>query len=172
MTENEIITLVMSGISLLLSGVTLYCTFFYKRTSLVGKLLDYSTQAKEDSRSMELNFSLINTGTHELLVSSINIDIINPNQEQGLIPDIESNQVPGIIKSGEVYILKFLLPILFVKTCKENNEKIKINFSVISSNGKTYTASIELNPDSMEGEKDIFFEKSCWKPLIFKADKP
>lgn len=61
MTQNELITLGISTGALAVSLATLYLTFFYKRTGLVGMLVICRYSAPGEY-SIELEYALSNVG--------------------------------------------------------------------------------------------------------------
>lgn len=160
MTTVNILTLIMSSVAILLSGLTFYFNFFHKKVSLIGTLLSFATEAPDDPMHMEFECSLGNTGNRELLIRDIDVDLIGADTNKGfLVPEIVSKEIPSIIKPGQILLVKFLLPRLFVNEAAKNGCSIKLDFDVVSSCSKHYVASKILKPTLREE----FLMENSWQ---------
>ena len=169
MTTNEIITLIISGSAFALSGVSIYLSFFYKKISAIGNLIVYKTDFDEHG-SVDCVFSFSNNGNKEILLRSVDIDLINW-EEGELVPEISSSQLPAVIKSGGVSLVELSIPKYFCEALSHKQKEFSLNFNVISSDGTQYSASLTLRPMVIdEGGSIGFLQESLEKPFLLKRD--
>jgi len=167
MTTNEIITLIISGLAFVISGASFYFSFFYRKTSLIGNLLIYTTDF-EGHGSVDCEFSFSNTGNKEILLRGVDIDLIK--WEYGdLVPKILSPQLPIVIKPGGVSLVKLSIPKYFCEKLSHKQKEFSLDFSVISSDGTQYFATLILMPMIIDEDGNIgFLPESLKRPFLLK----
>lgn len=144
-STTSILALVVSGFSLVVSLLTLYFTFFYKRTALIGQMVAISTQSRMTPTEMEFECSFSNTGTREVLIREININL-TPWPANELVPAIETVNLPLIIRSGEIKLVKFQISSGWIFAQGGNQIVIELKFELVSSDGSVYLMSKKLEP--------------------------
>ena len=162
---NQIITICFSIGALLVSLTTLYFTFFRKKLSLIGCLAAYNSPFDDEPMSGNYEFCLSNTGNRELLVREAMVDYVDA-PEHYLSPMINTAELPAVLKSNQMLLVKVRLPHLFMKNAARKGYKILVRFCVYSPEGKFYMVSKELEPLSQE----LDINPEGWKP--FKMGKP
>ncbi|WP_417446983.1 hypothetical protein [Kangiella sp.] len=109
METKDIITLVISGGALTISIISLYFSLFHKRTSLVGTLTAWNPRTEVYDNSQICEISVSNTGNRELVLREIDI-MSYPEMEAELSPVLESEQIPFVLKPGEIKLFTFPIP--------------------------------------------------------------
>jgi hypothetical protein len=142
-TLVDTVTFILSILAILISSATLYLSFFYKETNFVGSILS----AKEKDTKFVFECSLANAGNRELLIREITLTGGKIISE---FSDCE--EIPYVLKPGEIKLIKFKAPLLFIKKLSQNREEAGLHLEITANNGKTYLASklLKLN---LEHEK-------------------
>lgn len=161
MTASEIVTTCMSTAALLISLATLYLTYFYKKVALIGRLVAFNTVAKDDPLYGEYEFSLSNTGTLELLISDVGIDLVNVS-EQYLLPEISSLDIPIVLRPGQIKLLRVTIPDLFMRNAAKTGHKVLVEFQVHSPKAKLYLLTKEL----LLLNEDLEMTPDGWQPFV------
>lgn len=170
MTNNEIITICISTAALLVSLATLYFTVFYKKIALIGFLLAWNqqhatTEGEHDPLKADVEFSLSNTGNRELLVRDVEVNWERPPNND-ITPILSCKEIPCVIKPSQILLVRFDVPLLFMKRISNLNQKIQIRFQVVSPEGKLYFLDKYLTPCT----DDMEYDKDDWRP--FHLGKP
>ena len=97
MDSGDIAATILSTLALLVSGWTLYLTYFRKKAALIGCLAAVSVPAPDQVEDCVFDFALSNNGNLELLVREVSLDF--DDGEDGLIPEI-SAALPIVLKPG------------------------------------------------------------------------
>lgn len=130
---------------------------------MIGNFACFQTSSEDDELLGDMEFSLSNTGNTELLIRGIDIDLEGAEGDY-FVPEINSKDIPSVIKPGGILLLKFGFPILFTQTAARNNHGIKLIFNIISSQGKLYlpekTLKVMTDPES-----GFDFSKESWSSL-------
>jgi len=84
----------LASLALLVSIATLYLTFLRKKSSLIGCIAAVSTPEPGSLDDCMFDFALSNTGTLELLIREVTLDIDGPGP--ALIPEISTPHVPVV----------------------------------------------------------------------------
>jgi len=164
LTTIDIITISISIVALLVSLITVYFSFFRKKLSFIGCLTAFHTLSKNDPMKGRFEFSLSNNGNRELLVRDIIIDLVNaPNGM--LLPVIDSEEIPIVLKPGQIVLSNIELPNLFLHKVAESDSIVLFNFQVYSPDGKLFIATKEIKFNN----KDLEIGNNQWKP--FKMEK-
>ena len=166
MTANEIITICISSLALLVSVATLYFTYFHKKLGLIGCLASYNTRSDSDPLFAEYEFSFSNIGNKELLIREAQLDLANVT-ESYFVPEISSADLPVVLKPGQMLLLRLGIPSLFMRNAAKSGHKILVQFHVFSPEAKSFLLSKELTPLN---EDDLEIDAEGWKP--FKLGKP
>jgi hypothetical protein len=166
LTSNEIITICISVAALLVSLITLYYSIFYKKIALVGCLLSWNhpypqnDDAEKNVLVADVEFALSNTGNRELLIKEVEIDWENP-PKKAITHIIFTKDLPCVLKPSQISLIRFGVPILFMKQIENLNQKLLIRFQVISPNGKLHFLSKYVTPCT--GDSD--WNEADWKPF-------
>ncbi len=170
MTSNEIITIIISIGALSVSLATLYFSLFYKKIAIIGSLLAWNQQhatnvENHDPLTADVEFSLTNTGNRELLIREVEIDFEDePTNE--IVPIVRSKEIPCVIKPSQIMLVRFDVPLLFMKIIASKNQKMLIRFQVITPDGKFHFLDKYLEP--FAGDNNWEYDKQNWQPFTFK----
>lgn len=164
MTPNEILTLSISGIALVVSGTTLYLTFFHKKLSAMGCLIAYNTESDDDPKSGHYEFSVANTGSVEILVRSIEVDVTGPSAPT-MLPIIRSDKLPAVLKPGQIVLIDFDLPSYLMLDAAKRKNKILIEFHVLSPKSGSMYLCKHLEPVN----EDLEINRDGWEPFLLSA---
>lgn len=79
MDNGDIAATILASLALPVSIATLYLTFLRKRSSLIGCIAAVSTPEPGSLDDCMFDFALSNTGTLELLIREVSLDIERPS---------------------------------------------------------------------------------------------
>jgi hypothetical protein len=161
MTTNEIITICIASAALLVSLVTMYFTHFHKKLGLIGCLAAYNTESDSNPLYGNYEFSLSNTGNRELLVWEAQLDLVGAIG-QYTVPEVPSSELPTVIKPGQILLLSFGIPVLFMRNAAKSGYKVLVRFHGFSPEAKSFFLYKELKPLNEELEIDA----KGWEPFI------
>lgn len=127
MTKTEIITICISTLAILLSGISIYFQFFRKKTSALLRLLN----AEYSEEKIVLCYSLINSGNQDLLLK----DVYFPGYSSNLGQEVDSYRnydckclkVRTVIEPGKICSANVKVSIKDVQN-KEPEERPKQTF--------------------------------------------
>jgi hypothetical protein len=145
MTTNEIITICIASAALLVSLVTMYFTHFHKKLGLIGCLAAYNTESDSNPLYGNYEFSLSNTGNRELLVWEAQLDLVGAIG-QYTVPEVPSSELPTVIKPGQILLLSFGIPVLFMRNAAKSGYKVLVRFHGFSPEAKSFFLSKCLVP--------------------------
>jgi|SRR5690348_8074373 hypothetical protein len=160
MDASDIATIVLSSLALLVSIATLFLTFLYKRAALVGCLALVTTPEATSRDNCVFEFALSNTGTLELLIRDVSLDLTP--RRSNLIPDISPASVPIVLKPGQVQLLRIEIPNLFLRKIAQNQQGIVVQFHIFSSRGTFYMPEKTLIPKVA----DYVMPEDAWAPFL------
>jgi hypothetical protein len=165
MTTNEVLTIIISSAALLVALTTLYFTFFHKWLGLIVCLAAYKTESENDPMCGNYEFSLSNTGNRELLVREAFLDLEGATGDS-LVPEVSNSLLPVVMKPGQMLLMSFDIPNLFMRNVANSGNKVIFRFHVFSPEGKAYLPSttIEIINEELE------IHTNGWKP--FKLGHP
>lgn len=172
MTNNEIITTCISIAALLVSLATLYFSVFYKKIGLIGCLQAWNQQnatkgGNHDPLKIDIEFSMSNIGNRELLIRDVEVNWEKPPKND-MTPILSSKEIPCVLKPSQILLIRFDVPVLFMKWLSDLNQKLQIRFHVVSPEGKLYFLDKYLTPYTNDNEME--YDKDDWKP--FRLEKP
>lgn len=159
---SETVTFFFSATALVLSSITVYFSHFHKRTSLVGMFVAWNPGTVNVPLCQICEFVLANTGTKEVVLREIETTT-HPEKEGETFPILEIENVPDVIKPGEIKIYRMAIPDQYLERLYGNNQKMGIAFSLFTSNATLLQATKYISPI----QTDI--PKEDWKP--FKAKR-
>lgn len=161
MTTNELLALAISSAALIVSGVTLYLTYFHKSVSATGCLAAYSTESRTDSLLGTYEFAVSNSGNTEILVREAGIDLVGKAGKY-LVPEIERTCLPTVLKPGQIVLVSLGIPSLFMRNAASSGHEVQIQFHVFSHEAKAFVLSkkIALLNESLE------IDAAAWKPFF------
>ena len=183
MTSTELFTLIISGIAIMASFVSIYFQFFHRKTAILGKLLLTNYQISDDNFDQELNYSLSNLGNQEVLLSDV--EYLDWHTTRGRayngysVHKYKCPDSPCVLKPGEIKLLK-------VCTKKETGKRLPSRVPKKKETGKSLPGSdkrffIMFVFTSSEGKNSEIFhditklhskdheeEKLIWKPFTLK----
>lgn len=160
METKDLITLTISGGALVVSLVSLYFSLFHRRISLVGTLAAWNPRTENFEHSQACEIAISNTGNRELVLREIEI-LSSPEIENDLFPVPESDQVPAVLKPGEVKLLTFPIPDRYLHKLAKEKRMLRLNFHIFTTEAKLKLATKDLTPPV--GGADI--PESDWKPF-------
>ena len=165
MEKNELVSLTISALALLVSLITLFLTQFFKRNSLVGVIASWNTGAEISEEFQICDVTLSNTGNRELLVRDIEL-LCSPEKGDETFPVVEHTNIPVVIKPGEVKLLKINVPNYYLKFLSSRKQKLKFLFHIYSNDVTLYVCEKTLSFPYKNNEPT----KEDWKPFkMFKA---
>lgn len=134
---------VISVLALLLSGASFYRTHLRRKAAMIGWIAE---TFHEDTGKTQVNWSreyvvaLSNRGTMDLLVRDASVDLRRSRAE--MLPTLSPEELPAILKPGEIKTVRLRLPDRFVKAVEaEAGATASIVFQVFSAQGKLYMPS-------------------------------
>lgn len=160
MEAKDIITLTISGGALAVSLVSLYFSLFHKRISLVGTLAAWNPRAENFENSQVCEVAISNTGNRELVLREIEI-LSFPEIEGELFPVLESEQVPAVLKPGEMKLLTFPVPDHYLQKLAKENRALRLNFHIFTTEATLKLATKDLTPPVSGAD----IPESDWKPF-------
>lgn len=163
MTTNEWLTLTISFAALIVSGVTLYVTYFHKKVGAIGCLAAYSTESKKDSLSGTYEFSVLNTGNTEILVREVGVDLIGRSGNY-LVPEIDTPSLPAVLKPGQIVLVSIDIPCLFMRDAIASGHGAEIRFHVFSHEAKSFVLSKQI---ALLNEK-LEIDTAGWTPFFLR----
>lgn len=160
MEAKDIITLTISGGALAVSLISLYFSLFHKRFSLIGTLAAWNPRTENFESSQACEIAISNTGNRELVLREIEI-LSFPEIEGELFPILKSEQVPTVLKPGEMKLLTFPIADLYLQKLAKENRMLRLNFHIFTAEATLKLATKNLTPPV--GGADI--PESDWKPF-------
>ena len=160
MELEAIIAILISGVALGVSAISLYFTLFHKKVALIGCLAAYKTEADEDALAAEFAFSLANTGNRELLVQEVAIDVVGSGGGD-LVPELESTRIPTVLKAGEIKLVVLQIPARFMRNAAHAKQKLQLEFHIFAPDGQLRLTTKLLDIISEE----LVLSEECWKPF-------
>jgi len=115
---------------------------------------------------VDVEFSLSNTGNRELLIHDVEVNWERPPKSD-ITPILSSAEIPCVIVPSEILLVRFDVPLLFMKRLSNMNQKLQIRFQVVSPVGRLYFLDKYLTPYTIDGME---YDKNDWKP--FHLGKP
>lgn len=171
MTNGEVIAVCISIGALCISLATLYLSFFHKKISLIGTLASCNVPIDENVE-LELEYSLGNTGNQELLAREINLEVDDEGESHG-VPVIEINEIPAVIRPGEIKLVRFKLPLKhFLVPLSREKKALLIFFEIHSPNGKQYRLSHRFELDVLDPENPELISSLQNNFKVFVLGKP
>lgn len=139
MTNFELISLIMAGLALLVSAVTLYLTYFHKRPKLVG-LLVLQQKAGSGRYDYTLEYALCNAGNVQLLLKDV---WVGSDTE---VVEAKFDTVPSIIEPSQVKLVTVRLETKDAEKVRMKGEQCFVTFILVSSRGKVYDLKHDISP--------------------------
>lgn len=138
MTASTVIAL----LALLLSGASFYRTHLRRKADMIGWITDTLHEEDEDKPQVawvrDYGVALSNSGTMDLLVREASVHLCRSSAN--LVPEVPVDELPAILKPGEVKLIRLQLPHRFVTEMEaERRAVISIEFQVFSARGRLYT---------------------------------
>lgn len=168
MTVTAIVTICISVGALLVSFFTLYLTFFYRRTSMVGTLAGFDWTTDPDESIGELHYSLANTGNQALLVRLLNYYVVgSTGVEPAVVPEPNAQNIPIVIEPGAIELITIKEQLNFFERQFRNGKSINVQFDVYAPNGKQYFLLHTLKaekPEWLNVSDDCFLPFSLTRP--------
>jgi len=168
MTQNEIITIVLSAGALLVSLLTLYFTYFHKRAGLVGVLVGRKHRISP-KYIYEIEYALSNTGNVQLILKEVKVLIGHSASEMKLgahsVSDSECSDSPAVIEPGNVKLVHLRFMEDAIAKAKKNTGRCFVSFTLISSRGIIYELMHDL---TSLNDYDIETELIAWEPFKLK----
>lgn len=155
-----IITIAFSGGALIVSIISLYYSLFRKRISLVGCLAAWNPRTELQENTQVCDITLSNTGTRELLLREIEV-LSSPERDGEIFPALEVEEVPAVIKPGEIRLIKLPIPNFYLGQLAARHQKLKLEFHIYTTDAKLKIASKELTPPI----NDTTIPQRDWKPF-------
>jgi hypothetical protein len=159
----DIVSNCLAAAALTVSLVSLYFSLFHKRISLIGTLAAWNPRTDRVERCQVCEISLSNNGNRELLLRELEI-LSLPEREDELFPIIECDNIPAVIKPGEIKLVTFGVPNLYLQKLASEGRLIRLNFHIFTTDAKLRIATKDLCPISDEVE----IPKSDWNPFKLK----
>ena len=159
MDNGDISATILASLALLVSIFTLYLTFLHKRAKLIGCLAAIDFPAPSYSPFCTFDFALSNTGTLELLLREVALDVSGPYT--GLLPETNPEDMPIVIGPGQVKLIKVQIPNLFIRNLAQRGGSIEFDFHIFSSRGNLYLARKLVAPL----DESLELPKSTWSPF-------
>lgn len=133
------LALVVSFLALLVSGANFYLTVLSKKAALLGCVAAIATPEADSSDEQVFEFALSNTGKVDLLVREASFDAVDSAIQ--LVPELLSDDLPVVLKAGQVQLIKLRAAARFVKSVAHiPGLELAIEFRVFSSRGKAHQA--------------------------------
>lgn len=161
---SEAVTFFFSATALVLSSITVYFSHFHKRTSITGMFVAWNPGTVEAPLCQICEFVLANTGTKEVVLRDIETTTY-PEKKGETFPILEIENVPDVLKPGEIKIYRMAIPDKYLERIYENNQKMGVDFSLFTSNATPLQAIKYISPI----QADI--PKEDWKPFKAKIVK-
>lgn len=160
MNASNIASIALSSLAVLVSFATLFLTFLYKKAALVGCLASITTPEAASRDNCIFEFALSNTGTLDLLIREISLDLTG--SDTGLTPEISPSSIPMVLKAGQVQLLRIELPNLFLRKVAQNRNDIIFQFHIFSSRGTFYLPEKTFTPKVA----DYVAPEDAWSPFL------
>jgi len=170
MSQNKIITLIFSGIAILVSLITSYYQFFWKQTKANFRLVWIKNNEGQFDR--KYCYVISNPGNQELLLNSIYL--LTGNSNKGIAyesyggHDIESNDYPKVIKVGEIATVDICINSNVYGKLNEYNKKVFLMFEFVSVNGRKKEFLHDITAIRENHSKE---EIKVWKSNLLKGFK-
>ncbi|BDU22904.1 hypothetical protein [Dyella sp. GSA-30] len=151
----------LSLTALAVSCTNLYLTVLRKTASVTAWVVQLT---EDEDKETVLEFGHSNTGTVELLVSEVRVDLVGDAPDV-LLPELASKQLPGVIKPGKILLVKTVVPGLFVQRAIRQKLAIDIEFLIFSARGESY--KLQQRVLGIGG----VYPKGLWSPFGLKPIK-
>lgn len=151
MALEAIIAILISGVALAVSALSLYFSLFHKKVALIGSLAAYKTHSHDDALMSEFEFSLANTGNRELLVQQAAIEVVG-SSGGNLVPELEPTEIPTVLKAGEIKLVILRVPRRFLENIARDEKDVQFEFHIFAPGGQLHSTTKRLNLIFEEGE--------------------
>nr|WP_319571662.1 hypothetical protein [uncultured Draconibacterium sp.] len=135
----DIITIVLASLALIISIITVIKQFFHKKLAFNACLIQYLSMTGAFEK-FYCEYSIANTGNIELVVKEVSIVPVNPPVNVD-IPRITPSNIPCLLKPGQMQMTNITIPARMAQKAIRKKFKIKLNFVVVSPNGKVFYVS-------------------------------
>ena len=151
MDQNQIITLIISVFSLVVSVGTFFYTILYHHNSLIGRIVRTSLGSQ-----FSVSINLSNTGNRALLVSDVELIIAERFGSEDPIDNstIKCSKIPFVINPNEMHLVNIGLEKWFYEQGFKEKLLVHIVFTIFSLKGACYFLFTDL--DFINEKDDLF----------------
>jgi hypothetical protein len=162
------VALLVSILALVLSGATIYFTFFHTWTSMTGLLVTYGKE-EEGLHDRYLEYALSNTGNVQLILNRVTV-MVSRDLTKGF------DSLPVTIEPGTAKLVRVRFALEEARWAIEHKHHCLVDFQFLSSRGKRYQASHDFQPTVPEPptlgtSSPITFGGKEWKPFRIRRTK-
>ncbi len=157
-------TLLVSALALVVSAATFYRTQLRRTAALVGWVAVINQDDDEEGGAAitDYAFALSNSGAVDLLVREASVYLTGSAAQ--LVPEIPSDNLPLVLKPGEVKLIHLSLPTRFVENMAATaGAAVSVELQIYAASGKLYIPRKLV----VSGEQ---IPSDLWAP--FKLGKP